>query len=778
MQKIVSFNTVLIFSLAILLIFSCKKDQLAYNQTTKNKSESAFKSFSWSPEEQKFFSTKARTGKSVQKRGGGEEGRFIYHPLLVSAFNKLVEDNETSPYVDVLVNKIGYPIWSESYVFQKTSSLDNLVLIPLAFDSQNSLTAFISIVKSENRFIINGVSRQELLDTLSGNPWQKATYAKWMLAYEKKLFGSVDQNLKRAECAYEFKKKYSVQPPVQGAPSPPNTNPGGCNESIEGGSCEWKIAEVCWNDGEQAHWFGGINNIPPHLDHDNDGVINSEDADFTELGITQHDFEEDVWTWWEDEYGDDLGDYNDFWDGDGDGINIDFSFLNGVWDVFHDFLDDLFDGIGGIGDDISDWWDDITHDDHCWGGQFQDTPSEGRSETICDWFYLLDCGQGPGSDISWWDDFQEIVPCPSCPGYQEYHEMERDRLYTHYQTQYKQGSGPDNEVDNFFGLYNLTDQWDCDVYSPCYEECIDESLIIYLNSQLNLNTSQKSWLEGNKKHALNIALFLANHSNEIDAKTFVSKHLDQLISDPDYEKMVTASFGWPPIIWTICKELISDKAIDIIFNFLPGFNKKDEISDAIKAINNGDWLSFTWEAGKIVAGQIPWVKALDTAIELRGWYKTIDKINDLVSQISANALERAWTILQKSPVKFSTNALKYVSDLVEPKLGGYFSTNSTYNPNFKNRFSEVANEITAIHHAVPKKVRNVYGLIDDTQLHSLENLRGIPAADNFHQEITNRWAAWYLPYDQSNTTPSLQAVLNEVKAIDDLYGHRFVPPIR
>ncbi len=59
------------------------------------------------------------------------------------------------------------------------------------------------------------------------------------------------------------------------------------------------------------------------------------------------------------------------------------------------------------------------------------------------------------------------------------------------------------------------------------------------------------------------------------------------------------------------------------------------------------------------------------------------------------------------------------------------------------------------------------------QLHSLENLRGMPSLAA-HQTLTNRWNAFYL----AHPNPTLQQVMDQVKALDDEFGHSFIPPIR
>lgn len=342
-----------------------------------------------------------------------------------------------------------------------------------------------------------------------------------------------------------------------------------------------------------------------------------------------------------------------------------------------------------------------------------------------------------------------------------------------------------NYINEQFGV-QLTPQQVGDFIGPEIGCISTNQMVIKLNeitNHLSLNTSEIQWLIENSRTQLSYKVieslynFLSNHSTEDGAIDYAEDHLAKMMQDADYNKFVTSVMGWPTIIWTIGKELIADKAIDILFNLIPGFNKQDEIRDAIKAISHGDWLEFTWEAAKVVIGQAPWSKAFDIAKDLRALWIVLDTIDDLVDQIGTQRLERAWNILFNSASRFSTKALKYVDDLATPRLGGYFATIYNYNPNFKAHFSDVANNIGAVHHAVPQDVltRYPYFGITNDQMHSLENLRGIPNNGSLdHQTITNYWQAFF----NSNPNASYYEVMNYVKFIDDEFGHLFVPPVR
>jgi len=308
-----------------------------------------------------------------------------------------------------------------------------------------------------------------------------------------------------------------------------------------------------------------------------------------------------------------------------------------------------------------------------------------------------------------------------------------------------------------------------------------------ITEALLLNNAEVGWVISNPLHANDLDTFLGKYGNEEGAKDHANTHLDNLMADPEYRDMSEASFGWPGVLWTIAQELIGDALIDLLLNQIPFFNKQDEVRDIIKSAKNSSWLEFSYEVTKLVFKTVlknnPYAKAIQALWEgsekAAKIGKALHKVETLVGTIGAQAVERSWGILKKMGGKLFDiedlpRYLKYIDDLKTPKLGGYFATENTFNPNFKSRFSDVQDQIKAVHHAVPQKVKNTYGLLNDTELHSLENLRGIPVNDNFHQELTNKWTQWYTQHPGF----TLQDALNYAKQLDDQYGHRFVPPIR
>lgn len=340
-----------------------------------------------------------------------------------------------------------------------------------------------------------------------------------------------------------------------------------------------------------------------------------------------------------------------------------------------------------------------------------------------------------------------------------------------------------DEAENFINTYGLNvtieelesmaggfgnhcnDQHDFDIAT--FTNIINNS--IWLNQTENTNIKQ------------HIDAFLTNNPNDVAALIHAYTQIENMKNDGDYKALVESSFGWSGIMWTIVKELVGDKAVDIIIGLIPGFGNVDELKDAIKAAKNGDWIEFTFEVGKIVGQNTPWGKMLkigEAGSEMYQFCKKIEKIWDKIGTWTTSKTEQIWNIVKKN-IKLASNSdfWKYVDDLAQPKFGSYFATSNTYAQNFKSKFSEVYNEIGQVHHAVPQAVLNKYPNLNITQdmMHSLENLRGIPSNGTLnHQTITNIWSQFYSNYPNA----TLQQILNKAKDIDDTYGHLFVPPVR
>lgn len=105
---------------------------------------------------------------------------------------------------------------------------------------------------------------------------------------------------------------------------------------------------------------------------------------------------------------------------------------------------------------------------------------------------------------------------------------------------------------------------------------------------------------------------------------------------------------------------------------------------------------------------------------------------------------------------------------------------SSLTKDYKRTFFDVHPELEGkviVHHAVEQQVQRRYpGLVSDSEMHSLENLRGIPKAKNndLHlSKIRKEWNRFY----KANPNPSKEDLLKKATEIDLKLGGEFDPPI-
>jgi len=98
--------------------------------------------------------------------------------------------------------------------------------------------------------------------------------------------------------------------------------------------------------------------------------------------------------------------------------------------------------------------------------------------------------------------------------------------------------------------------------------------------------------------------------------------------------------------------------------------------------------------------------------------------------------------------------------------------------NYRATFFSVSPELegqVVVHHAVERQTLTKYpGLVSKAEIHSLENLRGIPKENNpeVHlSQIRREWNRFY----RENPAPTKDQLLQKATEIDAKFGHRFRP---
>ncbi len=286
----------------------------------------------------------------------------------------------------------------------------------------------------------------------------------------------------------------------------------------------------------------------------------------------------------------------------------------------------------------------------------------------------------------------------------------------------------------------------------------------YLNSNIQIKSSYDATL--------------AQYPGNEDAIKAYDQQIQMMIDYPAYEQFVLSSFGWSGIMWEIAKEIVGDKAIDLLGKGIG----TDNIKDAIKALKNSDWLSFTVNAGQILYRSTPIGKTLqmfEISSEMGNFLININQLFDKINIWGTDKVTKIWNIIKKAPSSLRANSSywKYVDDLAEPKFGAYFATVNNYNIKFRELWGIPTGQIV-VHHAIEKeevlkRFPSLVNVLTQEALHSLENLRGIPQTLNSQvhlSEIRVSWNAFYNKYTVSNTVPKIQDLLDHAKFIDDKYG--------
>jgi RHS repeat-associated protein len=100
--------------------------------------------------------------------------------------------------------------------------------------------------------------------------------------------------------------------------------------------------------------------------------------------------------------------------------------------------------------------------------------------------------------------------------------------------------------------------------------------------------------------------------------------------------------------------------------------------------------------------------------------------------------------------------------------------NTQYRKTFFAAHPELQGKVV-VHHAIEQQVTIRYpGIITDAELHSLENLRGIPLDQNSRVHLRNIRREWDEFY-ATHPIATKQQLLQKVHEIDAAYGHEFLP---
>jgi hypothetical protein len=104
------------------------------------------------------------------------------------------------------------------------------------------------------------------------------------------------------------------------------------------------------------------------------------------------------------------------------------------------------------------------------------------------------------------------------------------------------------------------------------------------------------------------------------------------------------------------------------------------------------------------------------------------------------------------------------------------STGSNYRGTFFAANPGIEGEVI-VHHAVEQQaLKRFPGVVEKSEIHSLENLRGIPKTGNRELHLSKIRKEWNQFYRQ-NPSPTKQDLLTKATEIDRKYGAEFQPPV-
>lgn len=158
---------------------------------------------------------------------------------------------------------------------------------------------------------------------------------------------------------------------------------------------------------------------------------------------------------------------------------------------------------------------------------------------------------------------------------------------------------------------------------------------------------------------------------------------------------------------------------------------------------------------------------------LRRAVPLIDKLAGAASKVAGHIGEwlKGFRPGAKAPMANGVQAVPPRATVGHTHSTDYRDTFFTANPS-------VSPPGTVVHHAVEQQIMKRYpGVATPEQLHSIENLRGIPQSLNntlYLSEIRIAWNKFY----RTHKTTTLDELLDYATKLDDEFGHLFDPPIR
>ena len=226
--------------------------------------------------------------------------------------------------------------------------------------------------------------------------------------------------------------------------------------------------------------------------------------------------------------------------------------------------------------------------------------------------------------------------------------------------------------------------------------------------------------------------------------------------------------------------------LDVV-GLIPGVGEVADGANALVYLAEGDKVSAALSAAAMlpIGGQAAtaakMAKKGAQALEKQAAKKAAE---EAVEHSAKEAAEKA------AKEKLEREAAEKAKDLARPSAGGgingprkrvedHATFGEAITDDYRGTFFAANPDLQGqviVHHAVEQQVLTRYpGLVSTTEVHSLENLRGIPTelnSDIHLSKIRREWNEFY----RKTPSPTKEMLLQKATEIDKKFGSQFIPP--
>jgi hypothetical protein len=240
-----------------------------------------------------------------------------------------------------------------------------------------------------------------------------------------------------------------------------------------------------------------------------------------------------------------------------------------------------------------------------------------------------------------------------------------------------------------------------------------------------------------------------------------------------------------------------------IAGLIPGAGEPFDLIGAVISGRRGEWLDVFLSAvaliplAGIVTGIAKILKRLKKlgalAAKLKGPARAIllhfiGTLAVLLKEIPTNSIHAAIAGLKSFIVRLRKLLEETIAKLKKLKSGASTirgarlgkAASNDYKATFFKAHPDLEGRVV-VHHAVEQRVLKKYpGVVTEAEIHSLENLRGIPTDINSELHLSKiriEWNKFYRQFDSTGTVPTQQQLLDKATEIDKLFGTRFTPGV-